>query len=331
MAETTERTYSFGKLGRGITSLISEPQKPEEVAQQPREENTGARMVSIERIKPSQFQPRTEFDPTALQELSTSIAKSGIIQPIVVRSKNRDEYEIIAGERRWRASKMAGLQQVPIVIRQLSDREVIELALVENIQRRDLNPLEEAYGFRRLLGEFGYTQDDLSRVMGKSRSHIANILRLLSLPEPVKNMLVEGKLTMSHARALVGYEDAESLAQKISEFGLSVRETEIMVQQGSEMLPESDAINLAQNPAFEAETLTDKNSDIKADTAVKAAKKITKRATKSSDVKALEEMLTRNLNAFVDIRAKGKKSDKGEIRIKYKSLEELDGILAKIG
>lgn len=302
MVETTERTYSFGKIGRGLTSLISEP-KEEEVAQKPEPENTGSRTVSIERIKPSQFQPRTEFDATALAELSASIAKSGIIQPIVVRSKNRDEYEIIAGERRWRASKMAGLQQVPIVIRQLSDREVIELALVENIQRRDLNPLEEAYGYRRLLGEFGYTQDDLSRVMGKSRSHIANLLRLLSLPEKVKNLVVEGQLSMSHARALIGYEEAEELAKKIIEFGLSVRETEIMVQQGNSMLPENEGKK------------------------AKGASKAKKKLSKSSDVVAIEEMLSRNLSAFVDIRAKGKK---GEIRIKYKNLEELDNILGKI-
>jgi ParB family chromosome partitioning protein len=310
MVETTERTYSFGKIGRGLSSLITEPKndsKAEPVtntqanpAFEP--ENLGLRLVSVELIKPSQYQPRTEFNKEALQELSASIAKSGIIQPIVVRSRSRNEFEIIAGERRWRAAKMAGLQQVPIVIRQLSDREVIEVAIVENVQRRDLNPLEEAYGYRRLLGEFGYTQDDLSRVMGKSRSHIANLLRLLSLPEKVKNLLVEEKLSMSHARALIGYEEAEELAKKIVEFGLSVRETEIMVQQGVDNMPDS------QSPA--------------------KAKKATKKASKSADVIALEEMLMRNLNAKVEIAAKGKK---GEIRIKYKNLEELDNILAKIG
>lgn len=310
MVETTERTYSFGKIGRGLSSLITDPKndsKAEPVtntqanpAFEP--ENLGLRLVSVELIKPSQYQPRTEFNKEALQELSASIAKSGIIQPIVVRSRSRNEFEIIAGERRWRAAKMAGLQQVPIVIRQLSDREVIEVAIVENVQRRDLNPLEEAYGYRRLLGEFGYTQDDLSRVMGKSRSHIANLLRLLSLPEKVKNLLVEEKLSMSHARALIGYEEAEELAKKIVEFGLSVRETEIMVQQGVDNMPDS------QSPA--------------------KAKKATKKASKSADVIALEEMLMRNLNAKVEIAAKGKK---GEIRIKYKNLEELDNILAKIG
>ncbi len=316
MVETTERTYSFGKIGRGLSSLITEPKAEEAKPAEP--EGNGTRTVSIEKIKPSQYQPRTEFNAEALQELSASIAKSGIIQPIVVRSRNRDEFEIIAGERRWRASKMAGLTEVPVVIRQLSDREVIELALVENIQRKDLNPLEEAYGFRRLLGEFGYTQEDLARVMGKSRSHIANILRLLSLPEKVKNFVVEEKLSMSHARALIGYEDAEALAEKIIQFGLSVRETEIMVQQG-----EIGGVETAKTVNVESRNVAE-------DQAPKP-KKLKKKAAKSADVKALEQMLTRNLNAFVDIKTKGKKGDKGEILIKYKTLAELDNILAKIG
>jgi len=303
MVETTERTYSFGKIGRGLSSLMSETPaaQPAKTEEQIEIENTGSKQVLIERLKPSQYQPRTEFNAEALRELSESIARNGVIQPIVVRSRNRDEFEIIAGERRWRASKMAGLTKVPVVVRQLSDREVIELALVENIQRRDLNALEEAYGYRRLLGEFGYTQDDLSRVVGKSRSHIANLLRLLSLPEKVKDMLVQDKLAMSHARALIGCETAEEIAKKVVEFGLSVRETEIMVQQAASMEPDSE-----NAPA--------------------TAEKVVRKAAKSSDVVALEEILSRNLNAYVDIRSKGKK---GEIRIKYRTLQELDSILTK--
>ena len=308
MVETTERTYSFGKIGRGLSSLINEPNaaiaKTDEQLAVEEIENTGTKQVLIERLKPSQYQPRTEFNAEALRELSESIARNGVIQPIVVRSRNRDEFEIIAGERRWRASKMAGLTKVPVVVRQLSDREVIELALVENIQRRDLNALEEAYGYRRLLGEFGYTQDDLSRVVGKSRSHIANLLRLLSLPEEVKNLVVEEKLSTSHARTLIGCDNAEEIAKKVVEFGLSVRETEIMVQQAALMAP---------------------NAKSKSGASAKAEKS-NKKGLKSSSVLQLEEMLSRNLNAFVDVRAQGKK---GEIRIKYKNLEELDNILSK--
>lgn len=278
-------------LGRGLAALIGENKSSNF-----QQTDDSQQMIAVTRLAPSKFQPRTEFDDEALQELASSIGKNGVIQPIIVRSKG-ENYEIVAGERRWRASQLAGLTSVPVIVRELADKEVMEMALVENVQRRDLGPLEEAQAYRRLLGEFGYTQEELNKTVGKSRSHIANLLRLLSLPEEVKQMLNDGRLTMGHARALLGCSDPVALATKVAEEGLSVRATE----------------ELAKN-------------DIQKVAKAKP-RKAGKKASKDNDILAIEQLLTTNLSAPVSISAKGRE---GEIKISYQSLEQLDSILQKL-
>lgn len=187
-----------------------------------------ANLVDIDLIKPGKFQPRTEFDQEALQSLAESIKEKGVLQPLLVR-RDGIGFEIIAGERRWRASKLAGLDKVPVIEKDLSDKEVLEVALVENLLRENLSAIEEAEGLQRLIDEFSHTQEALSQIIGKSRSHIANTLRLLNLPESVQQLVKEGKLSAGHARALVGLENAETLAQQIVAKDLSVRQVEELV------------------------------------------------------------------------------------------------------
>ena len=185
-------------------------------------------MVEVSRLAPGKYQPRTEFDEEALNSLAASIREKGVLQPLLVRRLG-DKYEIIAGERRWRAAKLAGLDKIPVIEKEFTDQEVLEVALVENLLRENLSAIEEAEGLQRLIEEFSHTQEALSQIVGKSRSHIANILRLLSLPERVKTMIKEGKLSAGHARALVGLDNAEALAKQIIEKGLSVRQVEDLV------------------------------------------------------------------------------------------------------
>lgn len=182
----------------------------------------------VSRLAPGKYQPRTEFDEEALNSLAASIREKGVLQPLLVRRLG-DKYEIIAGERRWRAAKLAGLDKIPVIEKEFTDQEVLEVALVENLLRENLSAIEEAEGLQRLIEEFSHTQEALSQIVGKSRSHIANILRLLSLPERVKTMIKEGKLSAGHARALVGLDNAEALAKQIIEKGLSVRQVEDLV------------------------------------------------------------------------------------------------------
>lgn len=213
-----------GGLGRGLNALLGEiareaPVNPGEAAV------PGFRMLPVESLSPHPGQPRRHFDEAQLDELAGSIAARGLIQPIVVRPHGHG-YQIVAGERRWRAAQRAHLHEVPVVVRDLSDDETLEIALVENIQRQDLNAIEEARAYQRLAGEYGHTQDALARIVHKSRSHIANLLRLLDLPEPVQAHVVEGRLSMGHARALLGARDVETLADRIITRNLSVRDTE---------------------------------------------------------------------------------------------------------
>lgn len=183
--------------------------------------------VKISDIVPCSFQPRTEFDREALESLAQSIKEKGVLQPLLVRKKN-DKYEIIAGERRWRAAQLAGLDEVPVIVKDLNDSETLEIALIENLQRENLSAIEEAEGLNRLMNEYAYTQEVIGKVIGKSRSYIANTLRLLSLPEEIKQLVKENKLTAGHARALIGCENASELADKIVKEGLSVREAEAL-------------------------------------------------------------------------------------------------------
>ena len=214
-------------LGRGLGALLGEDAdiSLELESGTPPQADT---MVEVSRLAPGKYQPRTEFDEEALNSLAASIRDKGVLQPLLVRRLG-DKYEIIAGERRWRAAKLAGLDKIPVIEKEFTDQEVLEVALVENLLRENLSAIEEAEGLQRLIDEFSHTQEALSQIVGKSRSHIANILRLLSLPERVKTMIKEGKLSAGHARALVGLDNAEALAKQIIEKGLSVRQVEDLV------------------------------------------------------------------------------------------------------
>jgi len=238
------------RLGRGLASLIGDP-----VLAQPTLPPEGEqRIVPIDQIRGGKLNPRREFREEELEELAESIRQKGIVQPIVVRpDRIAGGYEIVAGERRWRAAQKANLHTMPAIVRDLSDQEVLELGIIENVQRADLNAIEEAGGYRELIERFGYTQDQLAEVIGKSRSHLANTLRLLKLPESVQALVQEGKLTAGHARALVGREDAEALAQRIIERDMNVREVEALVQAGGIGQPSRRREKNADTLAFEKE------------------------------------------------------------------------------
>lgn len=226
-----------GGLGRGLNALLGDIAREEPITGD-RDTSPGVRMLPVSAMAPHPDQPRRRFDDAALEELAASIAARGVIQPIVVRPHGR-EYQIVAGERRWRAAQRARLTEVPVVVRQFDDAETLEIALVENIQRQDLNAIEEAQAYQRLSGEYGHTQEVLAKIVHKSRSHVANLLRLLELPEGVQAMVVEGALTMGHARALLGSRDVEELAREVASRGLSVRETEKLVR-GAKGGPQAD-------------------------------------------------------------------------------------------
>jgi ParB family transcriptional regulator, chromosome partitioning protein len=226
-------------LGRGLGALIPQAGAGAVPVTGELPQKSGVLRLPIEAIRRDSTQPRKIFDEAKLRELADSIKAQGLIQPILVR-KDGDGYRIIAGERRWRAAQLAGLQEVPAIVREASDAEAFELALVENLQRTDLNPIEEAEGYRRLLEEFSLTQEQVSQRVGKERSSVANALRLLSLPEEVKGMLADGSLNMGHARALLGLSEPErmlEMASEISSQKLSVRETERLVRQSREPAP----------------------------------------------------------------------------------------------
>jgi ParB family chromosome partitioning protein len=279
------------QLGRGLSALFGD--EPKEII----EAEGSARPSStapITSLTPGKFQPRQEFDDDQLDALVQSVRAHGILQPLLVRRNpaNPGSYEIVAGERRWRAAQLARLHEVPIVVKELTDSNALEIALIENIQRQDLNPLEEAEGYKRLITEFEHTQDELSRTVGKSRSHIANTLRLLNLPASVKKMLVEGDLTAGHARALLNVDNPDTLAKRIVKQGLNVRQTERLVQQA------------------------------------KATKETsTPKPRKDPDTVALEKDLSEMLGLRVAVNFRG---DGGELIIHYKTLEQLDDVLHKL-
>jgi ParB family chromosome partitioning protein len=202
------------RLGRGLAALIGEIDQPVQAQSKPAV--SADRLVPIEHVSRNPRNPRRSFDPADLEDLSRSIRQHGIVQPVMVRSAGDDRYEIIAGERRWRAAQMAGLVDIPVIVRDVDDRTALEIAIVENVQRADLNALEEAQGYEQLIAQYGYTQNDLGEVIGKSRSHVANSLRLLKLPDEVRQMLAEGALSAGHARAIVSTSDPVGLARKIA-------------------------------------------------------------------------------------------------------------------
>lgn len=220
---TTARKPRPG-LGRGLNALLGEVAREEPVGPDSKPSH-GVRMLPVSAVSPHPDQPRRHFDETALNDLAQSIGKRGVIQPIVVRPHGRD-YQIVAGERRWRAAQIARLHEIPAIVRELDEAETLEIALVENIQRQDLNAIEEAEAYSRLIDQFGHTQEALAKLVHKSRSHVANLMRLLELPKEVQHYVVEGTLSMGHARALIGAGDVEQLAQQVIDRGLSVRDTE---------------------------------------------------------------------------------------------------------
>ena len=291
-------------LGRGLSALISENVPPKATIDTAHQDNQPLmHEITLESISPGKYQPRTRFKSEPLQELSDSIAQNGVMQPILVRAITGSEgkYEIIAGERRWRAAKIAGFLKIPAIIRQLDDKQALELALVENIQRQDLSPLEEALGYQRLMEEFSYTQEALAKVVGKSRSHVANLIRLLALPEKVKQLLDEGALSMGHARALLSAQDPLALAESIISQQLSVRQTEALLRD------EQTSPNQARPRAPSVSNYAGKSKD--------------------ADITALEETLSQNLQLPVTIEDK---AGEGRLVIHYGSLSELDKVLKKL-
>jgi len=287
----TELKTAKRGLGRGLSALMAEIEV--EPARQADVAKPGRTMLPIEQITANPNQPRRSFDPDALQELAASLKARGVLQPLIVRPHPEDSalFQIVAGERRWRAAQMAQLHELPVIIRDFSDTEMLEVAIIENIQRADLNAIEEAASFKQLMERFGHTQEKLAEALNKSRSHIANLLRLLNLPDQVQELVKEGKLTAGHARALVTAENPGQLARRVIEKGLSVRETESMVR------------NLAE-PA-----------------AAPARRRSTAEA-KDSDTRALEADLAAQLRMGVEIKHLGQ--DGGQLILTYRSLDQLD-------
>jgi len=218
-------------LGRGLSSLLGEAAREQPIAADAAR-SAGVQLVPVAQIVPNPDQPRRHFDEGALDELAASLMQRGLIQPLVVRPRDHGYYEIVAGERRWRAAQRARLHEVPVIVRKLNDAETLELAIIENVQRQDLNAIEEAEAYQRLAREYGHTQEVLSKIIGKSRSHIANLLRLLDLPESVRAAVADGRLSMGHARALIAAADPAALAEEVIRRGLSVRETEELARGG---------------------------------------------------------------------------------------------------
>jgi ParB family chromosome partitioning protein len=292
-------------LGRGLAALIPgapAPPAPGLVARRTSDSaRDGVRTIAVEEIHPSPGQPRTVFDDARLDELAASIRTQGIIQPLIVRARGGENgYELIAGERRWRAAQRAGLHEVPAVVRDVAPTQAFEMALVENLQREDLNPLEEAAGYQRLVDEFGYTQEQLSERVGKDRSTVANALRLLRLPESVRALVAEGRLSMGHARALLGLEAEaamERLARKIVAAELSVRKVEELVRKARDEARAPAPATAAARPP-------------------------------SASARDLSLRLTRALGTRVEVVEVGQ--ERGQIAIHYHSLDQLDALLERL-
>lgn len=282
------------RLGRGLAALIGDIDRPMEERKAP---------VPLERYVPIEFvsrnprNPRRIFTEAELEDLAQSIREHGIVQPIVVRPapENREHFELIAGERRWRAAQRAGLTEIPVILRDVDDRVALELAIIENVQRADLNPVEEAMGYQLLIDDHDYTQADLAQVIGKSRSHVANTLRLLKLPSEVQGLINEGALTAGHARTLITMENPHAVAQRIVKEGLSVRQVEALSQAENKGIP---AVKPERVPV-----------------------------EKDADTRALEKLLSDVTGMKVEINHRDRG---GEVRIRYSSLEQLDEVCRRL-
>ena len=280
------------RLGRGLAALIGDMATMEGARLA---DSGSSKRLPVDFLVANRANPRHEFDPDQLEELTSSIREKGIMQPLLVRpTEDPNMFEIIAGERRWRAAQRAGLHDVPVLVREVDDKEALELAIIENVQRVDLNPLEEAMGYEQLIEQFDYTQQDLAQVIGKSRSHVANTLRLMKLPEDVRDMVGRGELTAGHARTLITSEAPAALARQIVEGGLSVREAEALSQKREAPVLKKRGVEPAQ---------------------------------KDADTLALEKRLSDALGLHVAI---DHKDQGGRIEIRYRTLEQLDGICVKL-
>lgn len=288
-----QKTKKSKGLGMGLSALIQASEQTVKVKDFEKQPDAKTLELKLESLIPGKFQPRIQFNEEELNELAESIKKNGVIQPILVRKVSaNDTYEIIAGERRWRAAKLAGLSKVPAIIMNIGDREALEIGLVENIQRQNLNALEIAEGYQKLISEFNYTQEQLSETIGKSRAEITNYVRILSLPEEVKNFISENKISYGHARALLSSQNPSDLAKKIVRQNLNVRQTEKLVSKVAEF----------PRAAY-------------------------KNATRDPDIVELEKALENKLGLGVQITNNGVK---GRVVINYSTLEQLDRILKKL-
>lgn len=274
------------RLGRGLAALIGDDTTEEAIVQDIR----SLRHVPIELLHPNPNNPRKYFAEEELESLAKSLKDKGLLQPLVVRPRNDGSFEIVAGERRWRASQRAGLHEIPVLIRELGDRETLEIALIENVQRSDLNPLEEARAYRQLIEAYDYTQLQLAEGIGKSRSHIANTMRLLTLPETILKQIEDGSLTAGHARSLIATESPEELAEKIIALKLSVRQSEDLARKN----PSTTSIKTEKDP----------------------------------DTRALEKELSQAMGLAVSLKHKGQTG--GTVTITYKTLDQLDEISRRI-
>ncbi|RYM14456.1 ParB/RepB/Spo0J family partition protein [Sphingobium cupriresistens] len=286
-------------LGRGLSALLGDVAREEPVSPSAIPANGKAvQSIEVSLIQPHPEQPRRHFDEGALQELAESIAKRGVIQPIIVRPHGGG-FQIIAGERRWRAAQRAQMHRIPAIVRDFDEQETLEIALIENIQREDLNPIEEAEAYRKLIAEFHHSQDALGRIVGKSRSHVANLMRLLELPQSVQQQVMESRISMGHARALIGLPDCEALARQVEDKGLSVRDTEKLVRR---VKTGADAPAARRNAA---------NSD------------------KDPDIAALEQHLADILGLKVEIAHEGA-STGGALSLRYSNLDQLDMLCQRL-
>lgn len=292
-----ERKGKSRGLGRGLSSLMGDINNDPISSSANSENQTLEKLVPVEKIYPNPNQPRKTFQEEKLIELANSIKTKGVVQPLIVRKKQgtKESFEIVAGERRWRAAQRAQIHELPVIVREFTDTEVLEIAIIENVQRADLNPVEEALGYKNLMDNFNHTQEGLSKEIGKSRSHIANLLRLLNLPAEVQDFLISGKLTAGHARALVTCDNPLALAKQIISQGLSVRDAELLAKKVSP----------------------------------KEAKTKNKTNEKPADTIILESDLSAALKMKVSINHEEGK-EKGLLSITYKTLDELDRICEKL-
>jgi ParB family chromosome partitioning protein len=291
-------------LGRGLSALLGEAaevgESPEQAAAAGAAQNSGQsspREFPIETIQRNPDQPRRTFTDAEMDELTASIREKGVLQPVLVRPMpgQPGEFQLVAGERRWRAAQRAGLKTIPVVVRELNDVEVMEIGIIENVQRADLNAIEEAVAYSNLMGRFGRTQDEVAQIVGKSRSHIANTTRLLALPESVRELVVNGQLSAGHARALIGTDDPDALAARIVKGGLTVRQAEVLAREANER-PKREAPRRGGS-------------------------------AKSPDTEALEHDLSEALGLAVSLEDKG---GQGELKVRYATLEQLDDICRRL-